>query len=106
MHPFCAGGLRGHGRMHAAATRRLHPIPSLTTSTQPASRSAFDVVAMAASLGGLDALSCVLGALPANFPVPILVVQHLSAQFPSHLVELLSRRCALGVTWALPGQLL
>ena len=81
-------------------------ISSLNTSTLPAFRPSFDVVAMAASLGGLDALSCVLGGLPANFPAPILVVQHLSARFPSYLVELLSRRCALGVTWARPGQLL
>jgi two-component system chemotaxis response regulator CheB len=64
------------------------------------------VVAIAASLGGLDALSRLLGALPPDFPVPVLVVQHLSARFPSHLVELLSRRCALAVTWAQPGQLL
>lgn len=69
-------------------------------------RRAFDVVAMAASLGGLDALTQVLGALPPNFPAPILVVQHLSARYPSHLVELLARRCALPVVWAGPAQLL
>lgn len=67
---------------------------------------AFDVVAMAASLGGLDALSCVLGALPPDFPMPVLVVQHLSARHPSHLVELLGRRCSLTVTWACHGQFL
>lgn len=67
---------------------------------------AFDVVTMTASLGGLAALAHVLGGLPADFPVPVLVVQHLSARFPSHLVELLAPRCALAVTWAEPGRLL
>lgn len=70
------------------------------------SERAFDIVAMTASLGGIGALSHVLSTLPPNFPVPVLVVQHLSARFPSHLVELLGRHCALGITWARRGQLL
>lgn len=65
---------------------------------------AFDIVAMTASLGGLNALSRVLGALPPDFPAPILVVQHLSAGYPSHLAEILSHRCMLPVTWTYPGQ--
>lgn len=65
---------------------------------------AFDIVAIATSLGGLNALTAVLPALPKSFPVPILVVQHLSARFPSRLVELLSRRSALPVTWARTGE--
>jgi two-component system, chemotaxis family, protein-glutamate methylesterase/glutaminase len=84
-------------------------IPSTSSATWPYGGHAkrpFDVVAMTASLGGLDALSRVLGALPPDFPLPILVVQHLSSRSPSHLVELLSRRCALPVTWAQPGRLL
>lgn len=65
---------------------------------------AFDIVAIATSLGGLNALTEVLPALPKSFPVPILVVQHLSARFPSHLVEILNRRSALPVTWARTGE--
>lgn len=71
---------------------------------EPAASRAFDIVAMTASLGGLDALSRVLGALPPDFPVPILVVQHMSARYPSHLAEILSKRCMLPVTWTYPGQ--
>jgi two-component system, chemotaxis family, protein-glutamate methylesterase/glutaminase len=67
---------------------------------------AFDIVAMAASLGGLEALSQTLAALPPNFAAPVVVVQHLSARFPSHLVEILSKRTALTVVWARPGHLL
>lgn len=39
-------------------------------------RANFDLVAIAASLGGLAALGQVLGALPDDFPAPVVVVQH------------------------------
>ncbi len=58
---------------------------------------AFNVVALAASMGGLNAISTVLSALPADFPAAILVVQHLSANYPSQLPEILSPRTALRV---------
>src|SRR6266513_4985690 len=67
---------------------------------------AFDVVAVAASLGGLNALSQVLSALPPDFPASIVVVQHLAAQYPSELAAILDRRTALAVTWAAQGQAL
>ena len=38
---------------------------------------AFDIVALAASAGGLKALSEVLSGLPADFPAAIVVLQHL-----------------------------
>lgn len=39
------------------------------------------IVAIAASTGGPPALQCLLEALPANFPAPILVVQHIAEGF-------------------------
>jgi two-component system chemotaxis response regulator CheB len=68
--------------------------------------TAFDVVVMAASLGGFAALSQVLSALPADFPAFIMVVQHLSPTSSSPLVELLDRRTALSVHWAEHGDAL
>lgn len=62
--------------------------------------TSFDVVVMAASLGGIQALIAVLSALPATFPAAILVVQHLSPRHPSDLAALLDRRTALNVKWA------
>lgn len=67
-------------------------------------RSPFEVVTLATSLGGLYALRQVLSGLPARFPAPILVVQHLSAIYPSHLVELLEGYTRLGVQWAQHGE--
>jgi two-component system chemotaxis response regulator CheB len=62
--------------------------------------AAFDVVAMTASLGGIEALREVLSALPADFPVPIIIVQHLSPSYKSQLAEILSHRTPLYVKWA------
>jgi two-component system chemotaxis response regulator CheB len=54
------------------------------------------LVVIGASWGGLVALRSVLGALPAEFPAPILVVQHRSDE-ESALAELLARATALTV---------
>ncbi len=61
------------------------------------SNAAFDVVAMAASAGGLTALSQILTALPADFPAAILVVQHLDPRHRSLMAEILSRRTPLKI---------
>jgi two-component system, chemotaxis family, protein-glutamate methylesterase/glutaminase len=63
----------------------------------------FDVVAIAASAGGVEALTQVLGALPADFPVPILVVQHIAPQRRSMLAEILKRHTLLRVQQAEEG---
>lgn len=67
---------------------------------------AYNVVAIAASKGGLKAVSKVLSGLPSDFPAAIAVVQHLSSQYPSHLVELLRSRTTLRVKQAETGDLL
>jgi two-component system, chemotaxis family, protein-glutamate methylesterase/glutaminase len=64
----------------------------------------FEIVALAASAGGLKALSLVLAALPAGFPAPLVVVQHLDRRRPSLLTEILLRRTALRVEQARTGR--
>jgi two-component system, chemotaxis family, protein-glutamate methylesterase/glutaminase len=64
----------------------------------------YDVVAICASAGGLSALSSVLSALPPDFPVPIVVVQHLDPDHPSYLASLLARRTRLPVVEAKDGE--
>jgi two-component system chemotaxis response regulator CheB len=68
-----------------------------------AARSAFDIVAITASAGGLTALSKVLAALPAVFPAALLVVQHLDPRHRSLMAEILSHRTALKVKQAEEG---
>jgi two-component system, chemotaxis family, protein-glutamate methylesterase/glutaminase len=53
--------------------------------------SRFDVVAIGASLGGLDAVETLLEALPKTYPAALLIVQHRRADSDSRLLELL--RC-------------
>ena len=67
-----------------------------------ASRS-FPVIAMAASTGGLKALSVILAGLPADFPAAIAIVMHLSPAHKSILAEILSRRTHLKVKQAHTG---
>lgn len=65
--------------------------------------AAFDVVALAASAGGLKALIQVLAALSADFPAALVIVQHLDPNYPSLMVEILARRVALAVKQAAEG---
>jgi two-component system chemotaxis response regulator CheB len=70
------------------------------------STAAFDIVALAASAGGLKALSEVLAGLPAEFPAAVVVVQHLDPRYRSRMADILSRRTALCVREAKEGDAL
>lgn len=61
---------------------------------------------MAASAGGLNALSVILGGLPRNFPAAITIVMHISPDHKSLLAEILKCRTPLQVKQAEPGDLL
>lgn len=67
-----------------------------TTKCEPASC----VVAIAASAGGLNALSVILGALPADFPAAIAIVMHVSPDHKSLLADILTCRTPLDVRQA------
>ncbi|WP_010217423.1 chemotaxis-specific protein-glutamate methyltransferase CheB [Sphingomonas sp. PAMC 26621] len=56
------------------------PQPAAAPRT-PTTAKGFDIIAIGASTGGIHALTQLLGELPAAFPVPILVTQHLPASF-------------------------
>ena len=63
----------------------------------------FEIVALAASAGGLRALTDVLAALPADFPAALVVVQHLDPRHRSLMAEILGRRTSLPVKEAREG---
>jgi len=73
-------------------------------ATAPTRPRPVEVVAIAASTGGPAALATVLGALPPTTPVPILVVQHITAGFHRGLVDWLGRVSPLEVCLAGNGQ--
>ena len=71
---------------------------------QPIFNDAFDIVAIASSAGGVTALSELLAELPSSFPSTILIVQHLSPNYVSHLAEILARKAQLPVKPAENGE--
>jgi two-component system chemotaxis response regulator CheB len=71
------------------ANKEVHEVPF----TQP-------VIAIAASAGGLSALSQLLSALAPTLNAAILILQHLDPTRPSHLADILSRRTRLPVKQA------
>lgn len=70
---------------------------------QERASGAFKIVALAASAGGLSALSQVLSELPADFPAPIVIVQHLDPRHRSLIAEILGKRTKLEVKQAEEG---
>jgi two-component system chemotaxis response regulator CheB len=64
----------------------------------------FDVVVIAASLGGHAAVRQVLAGLPADFPAAVLVVQHRARVPDDPFVAAVGRRTALPVRVAADGQ--
>ena len=57
----------------------------------------FEVIVVGASAGGVSALQQLLAALPADLPMPVLVVLHLPRDRPSRIADLLGLRCPLAV---------
>lgn len=64
------------------------------------------VIAMAASVGGLDALSAILSDVPSDFPAAIAIVMHVSPEHKSLLPNILSWRTHLEVKEARDGDIL
>lgn len=55
------------------------------------------LVVVGSSAGGIEALSRLVATLPADFPAPLVLAQHLDPRHPSHLGEILARRSVLPV---------
>lgn len=86
---------------------------SRSVARPPSSNSKrIELVVIGASTGGPQALTAVLRALPASFPVPIVVVQHMPPVFTQHFAARLNQECALRVSEArdndhlVPGEVL
>lgn len=68
--------------------------------------SRVDVLAIGASTGGPNALADLFAGLPANFPVPIVVVQHMPPMFTQMLAERLSKSSRIPTVEAKSGMTL
>jgi two-component system chemotaxis response regulator CheB len=92
-----------HNRFASAATPRLQPLPQLIPH-RPRLLSPVQVVAIGVSTGGPDALARVLPSLPANFPVPVVIAQHMPPIFTSLLASRLSAKSVLPVRECVSGE--
>ena len=63
------------------------------------------IFAIACSTGGPQALAKILPALPADFPCPVLIAQHISDGFAQGMVDWLGTLCALPVRLGREGDL-
>ena len=75
------------------------PVTALGVNVRP------KVVVIGVSTGGPTALGEILPTLPAGFPLPILVVQHMPPVFTQLLAERLHTACQLAVEEATHGEL-
>lgn len=57
----------------------------------------YKAVVIGSSTGGMEALRIVLSALPKDFLIPVIIVQHLNINSESYLTEYLKRFCKLRV---------
>jgi len=87
---------------HGAA--RVAP-RELRVDVTPSNRAAAEtkVVAVGASTGGPVVLQSILSLLPRDFPVPILIVQHMAAGFTEGFVEWLAHSSNLPICLAAHG---
>jgi two-component system, chemotaxis family, protein-glutamate methylesterase/glutaminase len=72
----------------------------------PRASSQYECVAIGTSTGGPVALSHVIPMLPATFPLPVLIVQHMPMGFTRPLADRLNAQSKIAVHEALNGMLL
>lgn len=77
-------------------TPNLNPIKGVSLTS--------NIVVIGASVGGPRTITTILKELPKNFPAPILLVQHLSAQFMSAFSDNLNLECNLKIKVASNGE--
>lgn len=63
------------------------------------------IVVIGASTGGPQALHDILSALPANFPLPVVCVQHIGSNFVNEMVSWLSDSCSMPVRCAVHDEI-
>lgn len=79
------------------------PVPAPRTAPPKARTGPYQALVIGCSTGGPDALAQVLPQLPADLPVPVLVVQHMPPLFTRLLAQRLDGNCKLKVAEASEG---
>lgn len=98
-------GRKFHQHSTGLVARPARAAAAATTRAQGSSQRP-SLLAIGVSTGGPNALTEVLPQLPADFPVPIVIVQHMPPTFTRLLAERLDARCKLSVCEAQGGEVL
>ena len=99
-----ASSLAGTAPARTAAPARA-AAPAASHSPAP-KRKPYKLVAIGTSTGGPVALQRVLTQLPAGFPAPIVLIQHMPAAFTKAFAERLDKLCKISVKEAEDGDVL
>jgi two-component system, chemotaxis family, protein-glutamate methylesterase/glutaminase len=89
----------------ARTVPRIEQLPIRTRPT-PKHTARLGIIAIGVSTGGPDALGILLPAFPAQFPLHIVVAQHMPAIFTGLLAKRLASKCKLPVRECQPGDVL
>lgn len=96
--------LRQVAAIDVSMNRSVRAVPSPCAALKTPSNLSRKVVVIGASTGGPVALQTLLRQLPANFPLPVVIVQHISPGFMPGMVEWLKNSCALPLSIAQNGE--
>lgn len=77
--------------------------PHVDGPSEPSERTAFPIVGIGASAGGLEAFSQLLSELPADTGIAFVLVQHLDPRHESQLSDVLARTAAMPVITVTDG---
>ncbi|MPQ66185.1 MULTISPECIES: chemotaxis response regulator protein-glutamate methylesterase [Pseudomonas] len=93
-------------RTTPVASRAPAPAHAAVSTSGAPKRKAYKLVAIGTSTGGPVALQRVLTQLPASFPAPIVLIQHMPAAFTKAFAERLDKLCQISVKEAEDGDIL
>ena len=82
---------------HLAGRKRSERASQRTDLLSSHEHGGFGLVAVGSSTGGPSALMTMLGALPKDLPVPVIIAQHIAEGFIPGLVDWLDGGCAVSV---------
>lgn len=104
-----AKNFRGHA--HTVQTPKPSLVKPATVKQKKSEKKSslpdnIKLVVLATSTGGPVALQKVLTQLPASFPHPILLIQHMPATFTPSFAERLNNQCAITIKHAQDGDVL
>lgn len=92
--------------MHATQVSQPQRGAVSSSTKAPAINHPIKLLAIGTSTGGPVALQTVLTKIPANFPIPIVLIQHMPASFTPAFAERLNKVCQITVKEAVDGDLL